>query len=128
MGTRGRALHIGVDIVSVGRIADLAAARIAAGERLFASVELKRADSLKGERRAEFLAGRFAVKEAFAKAVGTVRHIEPRHIVCAVGPSGQPALKLGATAQAAMGRAGCTRGSVSISHDAGLAVAVVVLY
>jgi holo-[acyl-carrier protein] synthase len=106
----------------------LAAARTARGRRLFASDELKRADSLKGERRAEFLAGRFAVKEAFAKAVGTVKGIEPRDIVCAAGQLGEPALRLGATARVAMGRAGCTCSSVSISHDAGMAVAVVVLY
>lgn len=121
-------MRIGVDIVSVNRIAGLGAAYPATDGRFFAAEELQRAGGLEGQRRAEFLAGRFAVKEAFVKAVGSLEGIEPRDIVCVSEPSGQPRLSLGATAQAAMEAANCRQASVTISHDAGLAVAVVLLY
>ena len=75
----------------------------------------------RGARAAESLAGIFAAKEAFAKAMGTgiafdLREVEVRH-----GEKGEPLYAL--TGKAAE-MAGGDRFLLSISHDGGMAGAV----
>lgn len=75
----------------------------------------------RGARAAESLAGIFAAKEAFAKAMGTgiafdLREVEVRH-----GEQGEPLYAL--TGKAAE-MAGGDRFLLSISHDGGMAGAV----
>lgn len=120
-------MRVGIDLVSIERIAGLVSEHPRCEAQLFAEQELVPADGLKGRRRQEFLAGRFAVKEAFMKAVGGPGGIEPRDIACLVGRTGEPRLELRDSALTAMERAGCANAFVSISHDAGIAVAVVVI-
>ncbi|MDB5084133.1 MAG: holo-ACP synthase [Bacilli bacterium] len=62
--------RIGVDLVLISRIASLMN-KEAWLKRVFTVQELGLMDNKAVRRQAEFLAGRFAVKEAFAKAVGT---------------------------------------------------------
>ncbi|GLB60985.1 holo-ACP synthase [Cytobacillus sp. NCCP-133] len=62
---------IGIDICGIGRIRKIAARQERFPERVLTSRELAVYDKLPEKRKAEFLAGRFAAKEAFAKAVGT---------------------------------------------------------
>lgn len=60
----------GVDLVEIARIGDMLANHPHRfPERVFTPAE--RAESLPPRRRAEFLAGRFAAKEAVLKALGT---------------------------------------------------------
>jgi holo-[acyl-carrier protein] synthase len=62
---------IGLDIVEIDRIAELAARQPKFIRRILTGTEIEQYISLNGARRYEFLAGRFAAKEAFAKARGT---------------------------------------------------------
>lgn len=63
---------IGLDVVELGRMEKLLAG--GSGERFVARVltdgEMARYGTLSGRRAAEFVAGRFAVKEAVVKALG----------------------------------------------------------
>lgn len=62
---------IGLDIVELGRIRRLDAKSAKFRERVLAETELAEYELLSANRKAEFLAGRFAAKEAFGKAKGT---------------------------------------------------------
>ncbi|MFD1927707.1 holo-ACP synthase [Sporosarcina siberiensis] len=62
---------IGLDIVELDRISKIDAESMKFRGRILTIEETRIYDSLKGHRRIEFLAGRFAGKEAFAKAKGT---------------------------------------------------------
>ena len=62
---------IGLDIVELERIAKLDARSLKFRSRILTKEELEIYDRLTDHRRTEFLAGRFAGKEAFAKANGT---------------------------------------------------------
>lgn len=75
----------------------------------------------------ERLAARWAAKEATLKALGAgVDEIPPLDVEVATQPSGAPEIRLTSAARAASARAGWVSWSVSISHDAGVALAVVV--
>lgn len=83
---------IGIDIVEISRIKELALRQKKFVDRILTLNEKKEYEELPSERRAEFLAGRFAAKEAFAKAYGTgigkelsFQDIEIRSL-----PSGKP--------------------------------------
>lgn len=114
---------IGLDIVSVARVAAILARH---GERFFARCfadgEVRRHDS-------EHVAGLLAAKEACFKALSTGwgDGVGWRDVIIAPIPGGAPTLRLvgGAARRAAV--LGVTRQHVSITHDAGLAVAVVIL-
>lgn len=62
---------IGVDMTELDRIRKIIARQDRFPERILTSKEMAVYNSLPEKRRAEYLAGRFAAKEAFSKAVGT---------------------------------------------------------
>jgi holo-[acyl-carrier protein] synthase len=62
---------IGIDIVELKRIDKIARRQIKFIDRILTPSEQEKYQSLVGKRQTEFLAGRFAAKEAFAKANGT---------------------------------------------------------
>lgn len=63
---------LGMDLVELNRIAQAQAKRPQFASRILTAKELDYYHQIKAPRRqVEFLAGRFAVKEAFAKAYGT---------------------------------------------------------
>jgi holo-[acyl-carrier protein] synthase len=120
MGAAAALPIVGCDIVDVTRMRRLLAERPSARERLFTDREL--ADVLRGgvdpdgPVAIERLAARFAAKEAARKALGgrgpSLTEIEVR-----TGEDGAPTLWIGG----APSRLAC-----SLSHDAGVALAVVV--
>ncbi|HYG59931.1 MAG TPA: holo-ACP synthase [Symbiobacteriaceae bacterium] len=123
-------MRIGVDLVDAGRLRRMLETHPALREQVFTAEELAHAGELPDARRAEFLGGRFAAKEAVMKALGTgmtgdVRftEIETRQM-----PSGAPVLQLFGAALATAQRMGLQQFEVSISHDAGMAIAFVVLH
>ena len=73
------------------------------------------------------LAGRFAVKEAFAKALDGAPGVGWHEAEVRRGPTGRPRLELTGKARALAEEHGAARWHVSITHDAGIAAAVVVL-
>ena len=119
---------IGVDIVATGRFQRfIDAGNSAIMERLFTPDER----SLCGSRKdaASCLAARFAAKEAFLKALGTgLREgISWLDLEVSNDPLGKPELILSGKAAEQFQRNGLIRVHLSLSHDGGSAVAMVVL-
>jgi len=122
-------MTVGIDLVEVARLRRIVERHAGFRERTFTPTELVSAEALPERRRFEFLAGRFAVKEAVLKAFGTGLSDEVAFtdIEVAVAESGAPLLRLTGGAQRLAAARGLTRFQTSISHDAGIAVAVVAL-
>lgn len=116
---------LGVDVCSIER---MRRALERHGERFFSRIcsDEERAD-LEGRERATALAGRFAAKEAFAKALDGARGVGWHEVKVRRTASGRPTLELTGNAIEMVTRFGADRWHVSITHDAGVAVAVVVL-
>ena len=72
------------------------------------------------------MAARFAAKEAVAKALGAPNGMVWHDCEVVRGPSGRPGLVLRGTVAAVAEEQGVQRWHVSLSHDAGVASAVVV--
>jgi len=83
---------IGLDIVEISRIMALLEKQKRFPERILTVNEKVVFESLQGNRKAEFLAGRFAAKEAFSKAYGTGigKDLSFLDIEIGKGPLGQP--------------------------------------
>lgn len=118
----------GIDVVRVERIQrllDRFGRR--AGERVLGAEEL--AEWEQGSMRAAFLAKRFAVKEAAAKALGTGFRSGIRYCDISVGHDGlgAPYLHLGGAARRRAEALGVIGQHVSLSDERGLAIAQVIL-
>jgi holo-[acyl-carrier protein] synthase len=118
---------LGTDIVEVARIAAAVARH---GDRFLARCfrpgELAAAG--RGTRRAQALGARWAAKEALLKALpGSPAGIGYRQIEVVADPDGAPALRLHGRARAAWQECGSPRLLLSLSHERGHALAVVVL-
>ena len=112
-------IGVGVDVVDVARFARVLARTPRLAQRLFTEAEATLG-------RVESLAARFAAKEAVAKALGApggLRWVDAEVVSAA---SGRPCLALhGGVAEEATAQ-GITRWHLSLSHDGGIATAVVV--
>jgi holo-[acyl-carrier protein] synthase len=62
---------IGIDIIELSRIEEIIARQRKLIDRILTDREKQTFEQLSERRRIEFLAGRFAAKEAYSKAVGT---------------------------------------------------------
>lgn len=118
---------VGIDHVDAGRIADLLERFGERGEqRLFTERELERCRDR--PRPAECLAARFAAKEAFIKALGTGLQGMKWTDVEVRGSEGEPPrLVLHGEARKSLEARGSVRVHVSLTHEAGSAMAVVIL-
>jgi holo-[acyl-carrier protein] synthase len=119
---------LGLDLTEIERLAEAEGRR---GERflarLFTADERRYCEARPNRRHAHY-AGRFAVKEAVMKALGTgwTRGVRWLDIEVTRAPGAAPELRLhGATAEHAR-RRGIDRWHITITHDAGIAAAVVV--
>ena len=117
---------LGIDVASVARIR---ATLERHGDRFWQRIltENERADLAKRPDRALALAGRFAAKEAAAKALGGQPDVWWHDIEVRSNARGGPQMALIGSATAHAQRLGVSRILVSITHDAGVAAAVVVL-
>lgn len=119
---------IGVDIVDIARIQALLDKY---GERfltrVYTGAEMEY--GLRGANKAERLAGRFAVKEAVMKALGTGKSqgILWKDVETVRGRSGKPEVRLHGRAVKWAKLRGGGAVHVSITHDGGKAVAFVIL-
>lgn len=119
---------VGIDVVDVARFRRLLARHgDRARQRLFTEAELVACDGRVDSD--ECLAARFAAKEAALKALGSGKVPDVRwtdlEVECAA--SGEPSLQLCGAAKKWADEKRVGRVWVSLSHDAGLACAVVVL-
>jgi holo-[acyl-carrier protein] synthase len=122
-------MRIGVDLVEIKRLRRSFDSHDAFGPMTFTEGELEAITTMGEQQKSEFLAGRFAVKEAVMKALGSgmTGAVTFTEIECLTQETGEPVLRLVGEALRRADTFGLTQFAVSISHEAGLAVAVVVL-
>ncbi len=117
---------IGVDLCEVARLEKSLASK-AFVRRVFAPAEQALLASLSGTRRTQSAAANFAAKEAFLKAAGTgLSGFELTDIAVLRNENGAPYLRLSGRAAAWAAENGILA-RVSLTHEAGLACAFVVL-
>ena len=117
-------IGVGIDVAEIGRFAAALERTPQLADRLFVAAELCLPS---GERRgAASLAARFAAKEALAKALGAPRGLQWTDAEVVQADSGQPSLRVTGTVAARAAELGVARWHVSLSHDAGVASAVVI--
>lgn len=113
---------VGVDIVDIARFETKLSSNPGLLERLFAPAERASEADLK----IATLAGKFAAKEAFIKAVGSGIGMNWQDVRIVKDANGKPGFELsGATADIAV-EAGIARLHLSIAHDGGMAIAYVI--
>ncbi|WP_394821888.1 holo-ACP synthase [Pendulispora albinea] len=116
---------IGIDVCSIDR---MRRALERHGDRFFSRIcSPREREDLAGRDPPTALAGRFAAKEAFAKALDGAPGVGWHEVEVRRAPSGRPRLELHGNALVAVRKANVERWHVTITHDAGIAAAVVVL-
>ncbi|WP_075619261.1 holo-ACP synthase [Paenisporosarcina indica] len=111
---------IGLDVTEMDRVATTNRRTSKFVERILTTRELDRWSTLNENRQIEFLAGRFAAKEAFAKALGTGigKECSFQDIEVLSNQSGKPILYFNGK---------IVNGHVSITHTKQFAAAQVIL-
>lgn len=117
-------LRVGIDVVGVERFTASIVRTPAILERLFSPSELLTPTGCR--RRPSSLAARFAAKEAVAKALGAPRGMDWHHCRVVTDEAGRPALAMDRTVALVADRLGIASFELSLSHDAGIAAAIVV--
>jgi holo-[acyl-carrier protein] synthase len=110
---------VGIDVVDISRFDESLRRTPGMVERLFTSTEATRPPAS--------LAARFAAKEALAKALGAPGDLEWHDAEVVSEESGRPLFSLIGTVAARAAELGVASVHLSLSHDAGIASAVVVL-
>ncbi|MBE0433535.1 holo-ACP synthase [candidate division WOR-3 bacterium] len=120
-------IGIGIDIVEVKRIQNAVTRRENFLKKIYTTEEIRMTP--RGEFRFQELAGRFAVKEAFFKAIktGWRRGMTFSDVIVLNEPSGAPYVKLTGKAKDIAQSLGATDIFVSISHTADLATGIVII-
>ena len=111
-------IGIGIDIVEIARLATALERTPRLAARLFTEQER--------DRPIASLAARFAAKEAVAKALGAPGGLKWTDAEVVTAESGQPLLRLTGGVAAAAEARGIRSWHLSLSHDGGLATAMVV--
>ncbi|MCZ7417176.1 MULTISPECIES: holo-ACP synthase [unclassified Streptomyces] len=115
---------VGIDVAEIDRFARSLERTPALATRLFLPAEQFLPS---GDRRGvASLAARFAAKEALAKALGAPRGLRWTDAEVVTADSGAPSLVVRGTVAERAAALGVRRWHVSLSHDAGVASAVVV--
>ncbi|MET7369579.1 holo-ACP synthase [Streptomyces sp. NPDC005566] len=117
-------IGVGIDVAEIERFGAALGRTPQLADRLFLERELLLPS---GERRGiASLAARFAAKEALAKALGAPGGLLWTDAEVCVEDSGQPRLEVRGTVAARAAELGVRSWHVSLSHDAGVASAVVI--
>ncbi|MEW2355172.1 holo-ACP synthase [Spirillospora sp. NPDC029432] len=109
---------VGIDVVDIARFERSLERTPGLRARLFTEAERGMAG--------RSLAARFAAKEALAKALGAPRGLLWTDAEIRRADDGRPSLHVAGTVAAAAGARGVARWHVSLSHDGGIATAVVI--
>lgn len=110
---------IGIDITELERVKRILERQPRFPERILTKKEIERFEQLKGQRKVEYFAGRYAAKEAFSKANGTGigKKLSFLDIEITVNEAGKPCIIAPI----------CTGVHISISHSKEYAIAQVVI-
>lgn len=111
-------LGVGIDVVDIERFEHRLESTPGLLERLFTEEER--------ELRPRSLAARFAAKEALAKALGAPVGLRWTDATVVRAGDGRPHLRVQGSVRARADELGVTSLHVSLSHDAGIASAVVI--
>ncbi len=111
-------IGVGIDVVDIERFGTTLERTPALRERLFTPTE-------RGLGLAS-LAARFAAKEALAKSLGAPAGLHWLDATVVQDTNGRPSLRVSGTVQARGDALGVSSFHLSLSHDAGIASAVVV--
>ena len=117
-------IGVGVDVVPVERFAESLTRTPALRDRLFTDAEQRTPSGT--PRSGESLAARFAAKEALAKALGAPGDLRWHDAEVMVGEHGRPHLEVRGTVAGRAAQLGVTSWHISLSHDGGIASALVV--
>jgi holo-[acyl-carrier protein] synthase len=109
---------VGIDVVDIARFEQSLARTPGLAQRLFTAGE--------GGLPPRSLAARFAAKEALSKALGAPRGLLWTDAEVVTSDLGRPHLQVTGTVAAAAARLGVISWHLSLSHDAGIASAVVI--
>jgi holo-[acyl-carrier protein] synthase len=112
-------IGVGIDVCGIDRFMESLERNPLLVERLFTPGEASRPPAS--------LAARFAAKEALAKALGAPAGMVWQDAEVLTEPSGRPSFSLTGTVLARAKELGVSSVHLSLSHDAGIASAVVVL-
>ena len=112
-------IGVGIDVVDIERFAESLDRTPNLAERLFTPAER--------ELQPASLAARFAAKEALAKALGAPGDMHWHDAEVVSESSGRPVFELRGTVLSRANDLGATTVHLSLSHDAGIASAMVVL-
>ncbi len=110
---------VGIDVVDVERFAETLERTPGMRPRLFTELELRRPLAS--------LAARFAAKEALAKALGAPAGLQWLDAEVRTDESGRPSLAMSGSVARRAAELTVAHTHVSLSHDAGIASAVVIL-
>ena len=110
---------VGVDVVDIDRFTGIVQRSPAVLDRVFTAPE--------ADAPPRTLAGRFAAKEALAKALGAPESLSWHDAEVYSGADGRPHLRLSGAIAACADELGVVASHLSIAHDAGIATAFVVL-
>ena len=116
-------IGVGIDVVPVERFAESLRRTPGLRDRLFTAAELQTPSDI--PRTGESLAARFAAKEAVGKALGTPGNLAWTDAEVTVGDHGRPHLEIRGTVADRAAELGVTSWHLSLSHDGGMAAAVV---
>jgi holo-[acyl-carrier protein] synthase len=117
-------IGVGIDVVPIVRFESATDRTSALIERLFTPTERFTASGT--PRTAESLAARFAAKEAVAKALGSPGGMAWHDAEVVVDANGRPSLSTRGTVAARAELLGVRHWHLSLSHDGGIASAVVI--
>jgi holo-[acyl-carrier protein] synthase len=117
-------IGVGIDVVPIERFESASERTAQLIERLFTASE--RVTPSGAPRTAESLAARFAAKEALAKALGSPGGMNWQDAEVVVDEFGRPFLEVRGTVAARAKELGVSSWHVSLSHDGGIASAVVI--
>ncbi len=110
---------VGIDVVDIDRFMQTLERTPGLKDRLFTDAEAAKPPSS--------LAARFAAKEALAKALGAPAGMHWRDAEVTTDEGGRPWLEISGTVAERASQLGVQSMHLSLSHDAGIASAVVVL-
>jgi holo-[acyl-carrier protein] synthase len=109
---------VGIDVAEIDRFSRALRRTPALADRLF--TERERGLPVRS------LAARFAAKEALAKALGAPNGLLWTDAEVVTDADGKPSLEVTGTIAATAREAGITRWHLSLSHDGGIATAIVI--
>ncbi len=109
---------VGIDVVDIARFTATLTRSPRLVERLFTLSEQELPPAS--------LAARFAAKEAIAKSLGAPVGLRWTDVTVVTGPDGAPSLNVTGTVADRAAELGVDRFHVSLSHDAGIASAIVI--